>query len=193
MTAENSHGDDGRVEVDGEVMGTHVNAELDRPSLILQRTLQDIGAVVILALAVFITISIVLRYTGNGILGSVEIAALGMVVITVLVVPATAAADENFRVELVDFFVSKKTLSWLDVLSIIMQTLVALFLAVAAVQLFIHDISTRTTTGGELSIPRWWVTLPIAVGFLGLVYSSFVVALGHSKSAAVKTELPRTD
>jgi len=190
LTTENSHSDDGMAEIDGEVRATHVSPELNQPSFMLQRTLQGIGAVIILVLAVFITISVVLRYTGNGILGSVEIAALGMVVITVLVVPATAAADENFRVELVDFFVSKKTLSWLDVLSIIMQTLVALFLAVAAFQLLIHDISTGTTTGGELSIPRWWVTLPIAVGFLGLVYSSFVVALMHSKSATTTSELP---
>ena len=38
------------VEVDGEVMGTHVNAELDR-LLHIKRTPQDIGAVVIPALS----------------------------------------------------------------------------------------------------------------------------------------------
>ena len=58
-----------------------------------------------------------------------------------------------------------------------MQTLVALFLAVAAVQPFIHDISTRTTTGGEPSYPGGGLHLR-CVGFLGLVYSSFVLRWG---------------
>lgn len=148
---------------------------LRSPIYLPQRVLQAIGAGFLLFLTVFITIAVLLRYTGNGIIGSVEIASMLMVAITVLVIPAATAADENFRVEVADFFLKEKGLRALDVLSLVVQILVALFLATAAIDLLIHDISTRTTMGGELGWPRWLLSLPVAAGFIGIVYSTLTV------------------
>lgn len=103
MKSGDTNDDVARVEVDGETNTIEELARLKAPNLIVQRLLQGIAAAIILALAVFITVSVIMRYTGNGILGAVEIAALSMVLLTVLVVPAATVADENFRVELADF------------------------------------------------------------------------------------------
>lgn len=155
----------------------HDIKSLSAPYFLPQRFLQGLGALLLLFLAAFITVSVALRYTGNGIIGAVEIAAMLMVAITVLVIPAATAADENFRVEVADFVLGEKGLRALDVLSLIMQFLVALFLVASAVDLLINDIATHTTMGGELSLPRWLLSLPIAVGFTGIVYSTVIVAI----------------
>lgn len=161
---------------------------LRAPNLVVQRVLQGVAAAMILALSVFITASVIMRYSGNGILGAVEIAALSMVLITVLVIPATTVADENFRVELADFFLSIRSLSHLNIFNIIVQLFVSLFLAAATIQLLLSDLAMGTTIGGELSLPRWWVTLPITIGFLGLVYSSILVTMSIRKSSTRHTE-----
>lgn len=167
----------------------HDLKSLRNPVYLPQRILQGIGAALLLILAGFITVSVIMRYLGNGIIGAVELAAMSMVIVTVLVIPAATAADENFRVEVADFFAGVKTMKVLNVLSIVVQLLVALFLAVAAVDLLIHDITTRTTMGGELSLPRWWLSLPVAAGFLGIVYSTILVIFRIRRSPAANTAL----
>lgn len=169
----------------------HDLAALPGRALLPQRLLQGIGAAVLLALAVLVTIAVIMRYLGNGIIGVVEIASMCMVVITVLVIPAATAADENFRVEVADFFVGEKTMARLNILSIIVQIVVAVFLAIAAVDLLIHDIDTLTTMGGELSLPRWWLSLPVALGFVGVVYSTILVALRIRRDPGANTALPK--
>lgn len=190
MTSQQGYDDAVRVNLDDEGEVPNDIKILAPPKFLPQRILQGIGAAIILGLAIFITVSVILRYMGSGILGSVEIASLGMVLITVLVIPAATAADENFRVEVADFFVGEKALSWLNVLGVIVQVVVALFLAAAAIDLLWHDLSTGTTMGGELSMPRWWVSLPITAGFVGLVYSTFLTAARIRRSPAANTALP---
>lgn len=162
---------------------------LQGPIYLPQRILQGIGAALLLILAVFITVSVIMRYLGNGVLGAVELAAMSMVIITALVIPAATAADENFRVEVADFFAGVKTMKALNVLSIVVQLAVALFLAAAAIDLLIHDIATRTTMGGELSLPRWWLSLPVAAGFIGIIYSTILVIFRIRRSPAANTAL----
>ncbi|QGU07422.1 Tripartite ATP-independent periplasmic transporter, DctQ component [Corynebacterium occultum] len=165
----------GVIDLGDEADTPHDISQLKSPIYLPQRILQAIGAAMLVFLAIFITIAVLLRYTGNGIIGAVEIAAMLMVVTTVLVIPAATAADENFRVEVADFFLKEKGLRILDILSLVVQLLVALFLAAAAIDLLLHDIATRTTMGGELEWPRWLLSLPVAAGFLGIVYSTLIV------------------
>lgn len=163
------------VDLGAEADTPHDINQLGSPIYLPQRILQGVGAALLLFLAGFITVAVILRYTGNGIIGAVEIASMLMVAITALVIPAATAADENFRVEVADFFLGEKGLRALDVLSLVVQILVALFLAAAAIDLLIHDLSTRTTMGGELGWPRWLLSLPVAAGFIGIVYSTLTV------------------
>jgi TRAP-type C4-dicarboxylate transport system permease small subunit len=178
------------VDLGGTMDTPHDLSSLPGRPLLPQRLLQGIGAAVLLALMVVVTVAVIMRYLGNGIIGVVEIASMCMVVITVLVIPAATVADENFRVEVADFFVGEKTMARLNVLSIVVQVVVSVFLAIAAVDLLIHDITTLTTMGGELSLPRWWLSLLVALGFLGVVYSTLLVALRIRRNPSANTALP---
>ncbi|QGU05170.1 TRAP transporter small permease [Corynebacterium comes] len=179
------------VDLGGSAETPHDLSLLPGRALLPQRLLQGIGAAVLLAMAVLVTVAVIMRYLGNGIIGAVEIASMCMVVITVLVIPAATVADENFRVEVADFFAGEKTMAGLNVLSIIVQVVVSVFLAIAAVDLLIHDINTLTTMGGELSLPRWWLSLPVALGFIGVVYSTILVALRIRRDPLPHTALPK--
>lgn len=179
------------VDLGGAAESPHDLSALPGPALLPQRVLQGIGAAVLLALAVMVTVAVIMRYLGNGIIGVVEIASMCMVIITVLVIPAATVADENFRVEVADFFVGEKTMAGLNVLSIVVQIVVAIFLAVAAVDLLIHDVATLTTMGGELSLPRWWLSLPVALGFIGVVYSTILTALRLRRRPVADTASPK--
>lgn len=180
MTQKNS--DDGQVDLGSNAELLDEKEQLDGPIFAPQRMLQGIGAAILLAISVFVTVAVILRYTGNGIIGVVEITALAMVVITVLVIPAATAADENFRVEVVEFFLKAKGLVRLEVLSVIFHILVGGFLVFSSADLLLNDFRTGTTMGGELGMPRWWVSLPITFGFLGFLYSSILAALRLRRS-----------
>lgn len=172
MTGKNIN--DGQVEIESGTERLDEKVQLAGLIFAPQRVLQGIGASIILVLSVFVTVAVILRYTGNAIIGVVEITSLAMVVITVLVIPAATAADENFRVEVVEFFVKAKCLVGLEVLSVILHMLVAGFLVFSSADLLVNDLRTGTTMGGELGMPRWWVSLPITLGFLGFMYSSIL-------------------
>lgn len=175
------------VDLDNSMESPHDLSTLPGWALFPQRLMQGIGATVLLVLAVLVTVAVTMRYLGNGIIGVVEIASMCMVVITVLVIPAATVADENFRVEVADFFVGEKTLARLNVLSLIVQIGVSAFLAAAAIDLLFHDVNTMTTMGGELSLPRWWLSLPVALGFIGIVYSTILVALRIQRGPVAAT------
>lgn len=190
MTSQ-EHKDDGiKVDLGDEVGTPRDMASLSGPVNLPQRFLQGIGAALLLFLAAFVTVTVIMRYLGNGVLGAVEIASLSMVIITVLVIPAATVADENFRVEVADFFVGEKIMSGLNILSIVVQIVVSIFLAAAAIDLLIHDLATRTTMAGELSLERWLLSLPVAIGFIGTVYSTILVALRIRRDTAANTAIP---
>lgn len=190
MTSQEHKDDDIKVDLGDEVGTPQDMKSLSGSVHLPQRILQGIGAALLLFLAAFVTVTVIMRYLGSGVLGAVEIAALSMVVITVLVIPAATVADENFRVEVADFFVGEKTMSGLNILSIVVQLVVSIFLATAAIDLLIHDISTRTTMAGELSLERWLLSLPVAIGFIGTVYSTILVALRVRRDTAANTAIP---
>lgn len=187
MTQKNS--DEGQVDLGSDAALLDEKEQLDGPIFAPQRVLQGIGAAIILAISVLVTVAVILRYTGNGIIGVVEITALAMVVVTVLVIPAATAADENFRVEVVEFLLKTKSLVRLEILSVIFHILVAGFLVFSSVDLLANDLRTGTTMGGELGMPRWWVSLPITSGFLGFLYSSILAALRLRRSLSSHSAL----
>lgn len=136
-----------------------------------QRVLEGCGAALILLLCGFVTVSVILRVTGGGGVGVVEIGSMAMVALTVLVIPAATGADANFRMEIVDFFVSQRSVRILDVVGLVVQLAVAVFMTVSVASLFVYDVTTRTTMGGELAWPRYWLTLVVTIGFLGMVHA----------------------
>lgn len=159
--------------------------ELARPVWAPARWLFRLAAGVVLLLALFVTVTVLLRAVGVGVTGSVELAAASMIILTVLAVPAVTAADRNFRMELVDLIAGPKALGALERVSTIAQTLVALFVAAAAVLLAFKDLTTGITMLGELAWPRWLLTAPVAAGFLVLTYV-LVMRLVHTFSSPAR-------
>lgn len=146
-------------------------AELSEKTWVVQRALQGAGGILLFLLAVIVVVSVLMRVIGQGLIGVVELGAISMVVITVLVIPSVTAADENFRVEVIDFFVSQETIRRLDVMGLFLQTIVGVVLTVSAIDLFINDVVTGTTLTGELGVPRMWITLLVSLGFLAMVHA----------------------
>lgn len=147
-------------------------ADLRGRSWLPEKVLESTAAVLIVALAAFVTLTVVLRYFGQGVLGTVELSALAMVVLTVLVIPAATAADENFIVEIVDMFDRPRLVDMARLLGAVVQVIVSLFLAFSALELLLYDWSTKTTMAGELSLHRYWLSLALFLGFAVLVHAS---------------------
>jgi len=135
------------------------------------RFLQSLDGLLIIALSLFITVVVLLRVAGIGVTGAVELGAMSMVVLVALGIPAVTRADENFRLEIIDFFVSAKTLSRLDAIGLAIQLVVTCAVWLFSVDLFINDVRTQTTMGGEKSLSRYWLTGAVAVGFAGVLYA----------------------
>lgn len=140
-------------------------------------SLEWLAGVLIIILTLFVTITVMMRFAGSGVLGAVELSALAMVIVTVLVVPAATAADDNFKVEIVDMFNRPSLVKSTRILGAAVQLVVSLFLAFSALELFIYDWSTKTTMAGELSIPRYWLSLVIFVSFAVLVHAAVLFLL----------------
>lgn len=152
------------------------------------RLLQGLGALLILAVAVFVTVTTLSRVAGNGVLGAVEIGALSMVFLTALSIPAVTAADENFRLEIIDHFTGPRTQRMLELIGLVLQLVIGAVVTVFMVSLFINDITTLTTTAGELGISRYWVSGAAVVGFAGVVYAVLVRLLRFFKTADTDKE-----
>lgn len=154
-----------------------------------ERIFEGAAAVLIIGLAVFVTLTVILRYFGQGVLGTVELSAISMVVLTVLVIPAATAADENFVVEIVDLFKRPRLVDAARLLGAVVQVIVSLFLAFSALELLLYDWSTQTTMAGELSMPRYWLSLAVFLGFTLLVHASVLFLIRLVRTPASR----RTD
>lgn len=174
MTIHNHTGESDSAEVALEKLPDTANETRDLKGRhwVIERLLERAAAILIVALAAFVTLTVVLRYFGEGILGTVEISAISMVVLTVLVIPAATAADENFIVEIVDILEKPRLVEIAQLLAAVVQVIVSLFLAFSTLELLIYDFSTKTTMAGELSMPRYWLSLVVFVGFAFLVHAS---------------------
>lgn len=135
-------------------------------------SLEWVAGLLIIILTLFVTVTVTMRFAGSGVLGAVELSALAMVIVTVLVIPAATAADDNFKVEIVDMFNRPGLVKNTRILGAVVQLIVSLFLAFSSLELFIYDWSTKTTMAGELSIPRYWMSLFIFVSFAVLVHAA---------------------
>lgn len=135
-------------------------------------SLEWVAGLLIIILTLFVTVTVIMRFAGSGVLGAVELSALAMVIVTVLVIPAATAADDNFKVEIVDMFNRPGLVKNTRILGAVVQLIVSLFLAFSSLELFIYDWSTKTTMAGELSIPRYWMSLVIFVSFAVLVHAA---------------------
>lgn len=139
-----------------------------------EKTLEWIAGVLLIILTLFVTVTVIMRFTGNGVLGAVEISALSMVIITALVVPAATASDDNFKVEIVDMFNRQRLVYAAALLGAVVQLVVSLFLAFSSLELLIYDWNTKTTMAGELSLPRYLLSLIIFVAFAVLLHATIV-------------------
>lgn len=142
-----------------------------------EKTLEWIAGVLLIILTLFVTVTVIMRFTGNGVLGAVEISALSMVIITALVVPAATASDDNFKVEIVDMFNRQRLVYAAALLGAVVQLVVSLFLAFSSLELLIYDWNTKTTMAGELSLPRYLLSLIIFVAFAVLLHATIVFLL----------------
>lgn len=126
-------------------------------------------------------VTVIMRFTGNGVLGAVELSAPSMVIITALVVPAATASDDNFKVEIVDMFNRQRLVYAAALLGAVVQLVVSRFLAFSSLKLLIYDWSTKTSMAGELSLPRYLLSLIIFVAFAVLLHATivFLIRLIH--------------
>ncbi|WP_145941913.1 TRAP transporter small permease subunit [Corynebacterium glyciniphilum] len=155
-----------------------------------ERLLEYLGAVVILVLAVFIAVTVVMRFTGHGVLGAVELSALAMVLITVLVIPAATAADDNFKVEILDMF-NRPTLVVIgQLIGAVVQLIVALFLTFSALELLINDWTTKTTMAGELALHRYWLSLAVFVGFAVMLHATVFYLIRSIRTTRARVRKP---
>lgn len=150
-----------------------------------EKFLEWIAGLLLLILTLFVTVTVLMRFSGNGVLGAVELSAIAMVVITALIVPAATAADENFKVEIVDMFNKPALVRAAALLGAIVQVVVSLFLAFSSLELLIYDWSTKTTMAGELSMPRYWLSFIIFISFAVLLHATilFLVQLLRSRGS----------
>ena len=148
-----------------------------------EKSLEWLAGLLLLILTLFVTVTVLMRFSGNGVLGAVEISAIAMVVITALVVPAATAADDNFKVEIVDMFNKPGLVRAATVLGAVVQTVVSLFLAFSSLELLIYDWNTKTTMAGELSMPRYWLSFIVFLSFAVLLHAAifFLVQLLRSR------------
>ena len=130
-----------------------------------------LAALVVLCLVVGVTIGVVLRVAGEGVLGLVELASLSMLLIVVLGAASLSDLDEHVRLELIDAVAGQSLLRFLDFLGGVIQLVVVGVVVYALQDLFRSDLATGTTTGGELDLKRSWLSGSATVGFalVGLV------------------------
>jgi TRAP-type C4-dicarboxylate transport system permease small subunit len=157
--------------------------DISAPTWLPERLLEYLGAVVIIALSVFIAVTVVMRFTGHGVLGAVELSALAMVLITVLVIPAATAADDNFKVEIVDMFNRPRLVVVGQVIGAIVQLVVALFLTFSALELLVNDWTTKTTMAGDLALHRYWLSAAVFIGFAVLLHATVFYLIRTIRSA----------
>ncbi|RSZ63239.1 TRAP transporter small permease subunit [Corynebacterium hylobatis] len=148
-----------------------------------EKSLEWLAGLLLLILTLFVTVTVLMRFSGNGVLGAVEISAIAMVVITALVVPAATAADDNFKVEIVDMFNKPGLVRAATVLGAVVQVVVSLFLAFSSLELLIYDWNTKTTMAGELSMPRYLLSFVVFLSFAVLLHATilFLVQLLRSR------------
>lgn len=150
-----------------------------------EKSLEWLAGLLLLILTLFVSATVLMRFSGNGVLGAVEISAIAMVVITALVVPAATAADDNFKVEIVDMFNKPGLVRAATVLGAVVQMIVSLFLAFSSLELLIYDWNTKTTMAGELSMPRYLLSFIVFISFAVLLHATilFLVQLLRSRGS----------
>ncbi|MEJ6548888.1 TRAP transporter small permease subunit [Corynebacterium sp. USCH3] len=158
-----------------------------------ERALEYLGAVIILVLTVFIAVTVVMRFTGHGVLGAVELSALAMVLITVLVIPAATAADDNFKVEILDMFNRPRLVVVGQLIGAVVQLVVALFLTFSALELLVNDWNTKTTMAGELALHRYWLSLAVFVGFAVMLHATVFYLIRSIRTVRASTSTQREE
>jgi TRAP-type C4-dicarboxylate transport system permease small subunit len=166
--------------------------DISAPTWLPERLLEYLGAVVIIVLSVFIAVTVVMRFTGHGVLGAVELSALAMVLITVLVVPAATAADDNFKVEIIDMLGRPGLVVVGKTIGAVVQLVVALFLTFSTLELLVNDWTTKTTMAGELALHRYWLSAAVFVGFAVLLHATVFHLITTIRSARAVARHPGT-
>jgi TRAP-type C4-dicarboxylate transport system permease small subunit len=114
-----------------------------------------------------IALSVFYRWaTGRTVHGSIELPGIAILFLTFLTAAYVSRSDGHVRLEVIDEYVSKRVLRWLDVVSSATGVLLALGLTFAATRQIIEDIAASTETATALGLPRWMVLSAIPLGSL---------------------------
>lgn len=147
----------------------HSEAEqeaIEHPDWLPARIPEAVGALVVFLLMIGVGGGVLLRYTGHGVLGLIELASLSMLVIVVLGAAGLSYRDEHVRLEIIDAAVGKKGITRLELFVDVFQILVTAVVIYALFEVFRMDLMTGTTLSGELAIPRKWVSGVAVVCFV---------------------------
>ncbi|WP_068250521.1 TRAP transporter small permease [Janibacter corallicola] len=147
----------------------HSEAEqeaLANPDWLPAKIPEAVGAAVVLILMVGVAVGVILRYTGHGVLGLIELASLSMLVVVVLGAAGLSYRDEHVRLEIIDSALGEKRVGRLELFVDAVQILVTVMVIYALSEVFRTDLMTGTTLSGELDIPRQWVSGVAVICFL---------------------------
>lgn len=170
---EESHDDEHRQPASEDLVATaklhHSEFEqeaIEHPDWLPAKVPEAVGAAVVLLLALGVTAGVVMRYSGRGVLGLVELASLSMIIVVVLGAAGLSYRDEHVRLELIDSALGDKRVSRLELFVDAVMLLVTAVVIYALFSVFRLDLSFGTTLSGELGIPRMWVSGVAAICFL---------------------------
>jgi len=149
---------------------------------------EALGALTVFILAISVTVGVILRYAGFGVLGLVELAALSMLLIVVLGAAGLSYRDEHVRLELIDAKIGEKNISRLELFVDAFQILVTAVVVFALFEVFRSDLETGTTLSGELDIARKWVS-----GTAMICFSLVGIVLVRKAVIDIRTVRDRTD
>lgn len=139
----------------------HSEAEqeaIEHPDWLPAKIPEAVGALVVFLLMIGVAGGVLLRYTGHGVLGLIELASLSMLVVVVLGAAGLSYRDEHVRLEIIDGAIGTKGVQRLEIFVDAVQILVTGVVIYALSEVFRTDLLTGTTLSGELAIPRKWVS-----------------------------------
>lgn len=170
---EETHGGQDRQAAPDELVATPVlhhseiaEEAMEHPDWLPAKIPEVVGAAVVFILALGVAVGVVLRYSGHGVLGLVELASLAMLVITVLGAAGLSYRDDHVRLELIDSALGEKKVSRLELFVDAVMLLVTAVVIYSLFSVFRLDLSFGTTLSGELGIPRMWVSGVATICFL---------------------------
>lgn len=136
-----------------------------------------LAGLVLLVLAAGVTVSVFFRASGITWTGVFELAAISLVVMTMLTIASLTYRDAHVKVDLVDEIGSRRLGRAFELVASVIQIMVSATVLYATTHMLASDISQGTTFGGDLGLPRAWpgTVLPVSFALVLLVLVIFLV------------------